>query len=179
MLPDAVRFTNTIAGGLWSERSALAGFYVPGLEETTGRGSCEVDVGDVCRPRAANRQDQDLSRLNRARAQHGNFVPYCKEKPYRSCEPPGLRTTPYGDEPYEAENFCDRTIGEGPFAGQRQRKAMVTEIFRRAKLRRRAVSGRGVGDSNLNISDPISFSRRASTGVSFTPIAGRRRLIQF
>lgn len=181
-LPDAARHINTIAGGLHAERGdAYGGFSVPGIEITEERNSCCVDEGDVCRPKWANRQDHGtLSRLNRARQQHGEYVPYCREDLRLDCEPPGLRTTAYGDEPFAMDPFTSEGWdGGGPYAGQRRRA--VQQLFQRAQQRRetRYLKAKlAVLEDRTRQAFAGGAQKASSVGVQYMPIAGRPAFIE-
>lgn len=134
-LPAAAHYTGAFAGH-------FAGFSIPGIEIyehdcRTGAPCepCEVDEGDVCRPRWVNRQDHGaLTRVNIARAGHPN-APYGGPDTGLTCGHPDLRTTNYGQDPSE-------------YAGAMQslplhrRRELANQIRSSAKARKAGVQAR-------------------------------------
>lgn len=184
-LPAAAQYTGAFAG-------RFAGFSVPGIEvyehdQATGAPCepCEVDVGDVCRPRWVNRQDHGyLTRANIARAGHPN-APYCCPDTGYQCDEPYLRTTAYGL--VDGRLPSDMPISGGSAAQNlplSERRALVKQIRDSARARQQAIAGavaevrsRRMWGNHQNHNNHIAVSETQGqepdpVGIRYIPMSG-------
>jgi hypothetical protein len=191
-LPAAAQYTGTIAGQFF------AGFSVPGIEIyehdcNTGAPCepCEIDEGDVCRPRWVNRQDHGyLTRVNIARASHPN-APYGCPPSGLMCGHPDLATTAFGPPPPGPEPEAGGggfRPGPRPYSGAQElngRRAQVNQMRQGAQDRQNAIAGaveqvraRRSWGHHDNHNEYAGRQRdETPVGIRYIPIAGQPGLL--
>lgn len=188
-LPDAARYTSTIAG-------SYSGFSVPGIEiyEHDCEGAPliprQVDDGDVCRARWVNRQDHGyLTRVNLARANHPNVQYGCPDRGLQ-CGVSQLHTESHWpdevsdvhrgymqltEQPAEVQSAEAQSAESQSVAGQAREMVAKLRQGAQARAKARAVAGQQAAAQQAAVQQAVTAVQQAVAGNSYMQEQRQRR----